>query len=98
MGTQKQTGFSCAFKGAKAYHRAHDCGVKMAGATAHYVTWDLDEGPIITRYVAVVDHKDSVDDLIAQGQDTESRVFARAVTAHIEHRVLINGRRTVIFK
>jgi len=86
------------FKGAKPYHRAHDRGVKMVGATAHYVTSDLDEGPIIAQDVSVVDHKDSVDDLIAQGQDTESRVLARAVKAHIEHRVLINGRRTVIFK
>lgn len=86
------------FKGAKPYHRAHDRGVKMVGATAHYVTSDLDEGPIIAQDVSVVDHKDSVNDLIAQGQDTESRVLARAVKAHIEHRVLINGRRTVIFK
>lgn len=86
------------FKGAKPYHRAHDRGVKMVGATAHYVTSDLDEGPIIAQDVSVVDHTDSVDDLIAQGQDTESRVLARAVKAHVEHRVLINGRRTIIFK
>ncbi len=86
------------FKGAKPYHRAHERGVKMVGATAHYVTADLDEGPIIAQDVSVVDHADSVDDLIAQGQDNESRVLARAVKAHIEHRVLLNGRRTVVFK
>lgn len=86
------------FKGARPYHRAHERGVKMVGATAHYVTADLDEGPIIAQDVSTVDHADSVDDLIAQGQDTESRVLARAVKAHIEHRVLLNGRRTVVFK
>ncbi len=86
------------FKGARPYHRAHDRGVKMVGATAHYVTADLDEGPIIAQDVSVVDHADRVDDLIAQGQDTESRVLARAVKAHIEHRVLLNGQRTVVFK
>ncbi len=86
------------FKGAKPYHRAYDRGVKMVGATAHYVTADLDEGPIITQDVSVVDHADTVEDLIAQGQDTESRVLARAVKLHIEHRVMLNGNRTVIFK
>jgi formyltetrahydrofolate deformylase len=86
------------FKGAKPYHRAHARGVKMVGATAHYVTADLDEGPIIAQDVSAVDHADNVDDLIAQGQDIESRVLARAVKAHIEHRVLLNGQRTVVFK
>ena len=86
------------FKGAKPYHRAHDRGVKMVGASAHYVTGDLDEGPIIAQYVSVIDHADRVDDLIVQGQDTESRVLARAVKAHIEHRVILNGNRTVVFK
>jgi formyltetrahydrofolate deformylase len=86
------------FKGARPYHRAHARGVKMVGATAHYVTADLDEGPIIVQDVSAVDHADSVDDLIAQGQDIESRVLARAVKAHIEHRVLLNGQRTVVFK
>jgi formyltetrahydrofolate deformylase len=86
------------FKGAKPYHRAHERGVKMVGASAHYVTGDLDEGPIIAQDVSVVDHADSVEDLIAQGQDTESRVLARAVKAHIEHRVILNGNRTVVFK
>lgn len=86
------------FKGAKPYHRAHERGVKMVGATAHYVTPDLDEGPIITQDVSIVDHADTVEDLIAQGQDTESRVLARAVKLHLEHRVLLNGRRTIVFK
>ena len=86
------------FKGAKPYHRAYERGVKMVGATAHYVTPDLDEGPIITQDVSIVDHADTVDDLIAQGQDTESRVLARAVKLHLEHRVLLSGSRTVVFK
>ena len=86
------------FKGAKPYHRAYERGVKMVGATAHYVTPDLDEGPIITQDVSIVDHADTVEDLIAQGQDTESRVLARAVKLHLEHRVLLNGNRTIIFK
>jgi formyltetrahydrofolate deformylase len=86
------------FKGAKPYHRAYDRGVKMVGATAHYVTPDLDEGPIITQDVSIVDHADTVEDLIAQGQDTESRVLARAVKLHLEHRVLLNGNRTIVFK
>ncbi len=86
------------FKGARPYHRAHARGVKMVGATAHYVTSDLDEGPIIAQDVSAVDHADTVEDLIAQGQDIESRVLARAVKLHLEHRVMLNGSRTVIFK
>jgi formyltetrahydrofolate deformylase len=86
------------FKGAKPYHRAYERGVKMVGATAHYVTPDLDEGPIITQDVSTVDHADTVEDLIAQGQDTESRVLARAVKLHLEHRVMLNGNRTIVFK
>ncbi len=86
------------FKGAKPYHRAYERGVKMVGATAHYVTPDLDEGPIIAQDVSIVDHADTVDNLIAQGQDTESRVLARAVKLHLEHRVMLNGNRTVVFK
>lgn len=86
------------FKGAKPYHRAFERGVKMVGATAHYVTPDLDEGPIITQDVSIVDHADTVEDLIAQGQDTESRVLARAVKLHLEHRVMLNGNRSVVFK
>ena len=86
------------FKGAKPYHRAYERGVKMVGATAHYVTAELDEGPIIAQDVSIVDHADSVDDLIAQGQEIESRVLARAVKAHLEHRILLSGSRTVLFK
>ncbi len=87
-----------AFKGARPYHRAWERGVKMVGATAHYVTPDLDEGPIIAQDVSMVDHADTADDLIAQGQETESRVLTRAVKAHCEHRVMLNGQRTVVFK
>ncbi|MBS0285681.1 MAG: formyltetrahydrofolate deformylase [Proteobacteria bacterium] len=87
-----------AFKGARPYHRAWERGVKLVGATAHYVTPDLDEGPIIAQDVSTVDHADTVDDLIAQGQETESRVLTRAVKAHCEHRVMLNGQRTVVFR
>lgn len=87
-----------AFKGAKPYHRAWERGVKLVGATAHYVTGDLDEGPIIAQDVSAVDHADTIEDLIAQGQETESRVLTRAVKAHCEHRVMMNGARTVVFK
>jgi formyltetrahydrofolate deformylase len=90
--------FLPSFKGAKPYYQAHDRGVKLIGATAHYVTADLDEGPIIEQDVARVDHGGTVEDLTAQGRDTESQVLARAVKWHSEHRVLINGHKTVIFK
>ena len=90
--------FLPSFKGAKPYYQAHDRGVKLIGATAHYVTAHLDEGPIIEQDVARVDHSATVDDLTAQGRDTESQVLARAVKWHSEHRVLINGHKTVIFK
>ncbi len=90
--------FLPSFKGAKPYYQAHDRGVKLIGATAHYVTADLDEGPIIEQDVARVDHSRTVEDFTAQGRDTESQVLARAVKWHSEHRVLINGRKTVIFK
>ena len=86
------------FKGAKPYYQAHDRGVKLIGATAHYVTGDLDEGPIIEQDVARVDHSKSVEDLTAIGRDTESQVLARAVKWHSEHRVVLNGHKTVIFK
>jgi formyltetrahydrofolate deformylase len=86
------------FKGAKPYHQAHERGVKVIGATAHYVTADLDEGPIIEQDVTRVDHKDTPEILAARGKDTESRVLARAVKWHSEHRVLLNGHKTVIFK
>ena len=90
--------FLPSFKGAKPYYQAHDRGVKLIGATAHYVTADLDEGPIIEQDVARVDHSDTVDDLTARGRDTESQVLARAVKWHSEHRVLVNGHRTVVFR
>lgn len=90
--------FLPSFKGAKPYYQAHDRGVKLIGATAHYVTADLDEGPIIEQDVARVDHSKTVEDLTALGRDTESQVLARAVKWHSEHRVLLNGHKTVIFK
>jgi formyltetrahydrofolate deformylase len=90
--------FLPSFKGAKPYYQAHDRGVKLIGATAHYVTADLDEGPIIEQDVARVDHSRTVDDLAALGRDTESLVLARAVKWHTEHRVLLDGHKTVIFK
>jgi formyltetrahydrofolate deformylase len=90
--------FLPSFKGAKPYYQAHDRGVKLIGATAHYVTADLDEGPIIEQDVARVDHSYTVEALTATGRDTESMVLARAVKWHSEHRVLLNGHKTVIFK
>jgi formyltetrahydrofolate deformylase len=86
------------FKGAKPYHQAHARGVKMIGASAHYVTADLDEGPIIAQDVEPVSHSDTPDDLVAKGRDIESRVLAAAVRDHLEDRVLLNGNRTVVFR
>ncbi len=86
------------FKGARPYHQAHAYGVKLIGATAHYVTADLDEGPIIEQEVARVDHSSSPEDLAAIGRDAERVALARAVRWHAEHRVLLHGRRTVIFR
>lgn len=86
------------FKGARPYQQAHDRGVKLIGATAHYVTTDLDEGPIIEQVVERVDHTQDVDELTAVGRDTENITLARAVRYHIEHRVFLNGQRTVIFR
>lgn len=85
------------FKGAKPYHQAHARGVKMIGATAHYVTTDLDEGPIIHQSVEAISHASSPDDLVRKGRDIESRVLAEAVRLHLEERVLLNGGRTVVF-
>jgi formyltetrahydrofolate deformylase len=90
--------FLPSFKGARPYHQAHAHGVKLIGATAHYVTADLDEGPIIEQEVARVDHSDSPDDLAAIGRDAERVALARAVRWHAEQRVLLHGRRTVIFR
>jgi formyltetrahydrofolate deformylase len=85
------------FKGAKPYHQAHARGVKLIGATAHYVTSDLDEGPIIEQDVERISHRDSPEDLVRKGRDIERRVLARAVRMHLEDRVLLNGNRTVVF-
>ena len=90
--------FLPSFMGAKPYHQAFDRGVKLVGATAHYVTGDLDEGPIIEQVVAAIDHRQGVEDLIRVGRDSECTALARAVTWHSEHRILLNGNRTVIFK
>lgn len=90
--------FLPSFKGAKPYHQAHERGVKLIGATAHDVTSDLDEGPIIEQDVRRVDHSATIEALTALGRDTESQVLARAVKWHSEHRVLLNGNKTVVFK
>lgn len=86
------------FKGAKPYHQAHERGVKMIGATAHYVTQDLDEGPIIHQDVESINHADKPDDLVRKGRDIERRVLATAVRHHLQGRVFRNGTRTVVFK
>lgn len=86
------------FKGAKPYHQAHARGVKMIGATAHYVTADLDEGPIIHQDVEAVTHADTPEDMVRKGRDIERRVLAEAVRLHLEDRVLLNGARTVVFR
>ena len=86
------------FKGAKPYHQAHARGVKMIGATAHYVTGDLDEGPIIHQDVESISHADAPEDLVRKGRDIERRVLAEAVRLHLEDRVLLNGNRTVVFR
>ena len=85
------------FKGAKPYHQAYERGVKMIGATSHYVTEDLDEGPIIYQDVEAISHADSAEDLVRKGRDIERRVLARAVRYHLQDRVLVNGKRTVVF-
>jgi formyltetrahydrofolate deformylase len=90
--------FLPSFVGARPYHRAHERGVKLIGATAHYVTAELDAGPIVEQDVERVDHSMSVEDLIATGRDIEARVLARAIRFHLGHRVLINGQRTVVFR
>jgi formyltetrahydrofolate deformylase len=86
------------FKGAKPYHQAHARGVKMIGATAHYVTAALDEGPIIHQDVEPITHADSPDELVRKGRDIERRVLAEAVRLHLDDRVLLNGGRTVVFR
>ncbi|WP_417830537.1 formyltetrahydrofolate deformylase [Thalassospira sp.] len=89
--------FLPSFKGAKPYHQAYERGVKLIGATAHYVTPDLDEGPIIEQETERVNHAMSADDFVATGRDIESRVLARAVKYHLEGRVMLNDHRTVVF-
>ena len=90
--------FLPSFKGAKPYHQAYERGVKLIGATAHYVTSDLDEGPIIEQEVARIDHSLPPEQLVAIGRDTECVTLARAIQWHAEHRILLNGRRTVVFR
>lgn len=85
------------FKGSKPYHQAHERGVKLIGATAHYVTSDLDEGPIIEQDVERISHRDTPDDLVRKGRDIERRVLARAVRHHLEDRVVLNRKKTVVF-
>jgi formyltetrahydrofolate deformylase len=85
------------FKGARPYHQAHERGVKLIGATAHYVTSDLDEGPIIDQDVERISHRDTPEDLVRKGRDIERRVLARAMRHHLEDRVILNGRKTVVF-
>jgi formyltetrahydrofolate deformylase len=86
------------FKGARPYHQAHMRGVKLIGATAHYVTPDLDEGPIIEQDVERISHRDTTDDLVRKGRDIERRVLARALLHHLEDRVFLNGHKTVVFQ
>ncbi len=86
------------FKGAKPYHQAHARGVKLIGATAHYVTADLDEGPIIEQDVERISHADRPEDLVRKGRDIERRVLARALSWHLDDRVILNGSRTVVFR
>jgi formyltetrahydrofolate deformylase len=89
--------FLPAFQGARPYHQAHERGVKLVGVTAHYATAALDDGPIIDQDVIRVSHRDDVDDLRRKGRDLEVTVLARALRAHVSHRVLVYGRRTVVF-
>jgi formyltetrahydrofolate deformylase len=89
--------FLPAFIGAKPYHAAHARGVKLIGATSHYVTAVLDDGPIIEQDVARISHRDQVEDLIARGRDLERIVLSRAVRWHLEHRILCYGNKTVVF-
>jgi formyltetrahydrofolate deformylase len=90
--------FLPSFKGARPYHQAHARGVKIIGATAHYVTADLDEGPIIAQDVEHITHADTPETLVRKGRDIEQRVLARAVRHHLDQRVLLNGATTVVFR
>lgn len=90
--------FLPAFVGGNPYHQAYDRGVKIIGATSHYVTAELDQGPIIDQGIIRISHKSSVDDLIRKGRDLERMVLAHALHAHFEHRVLVQGRKTIVFE
>jgi formyltetrahydrofolate deformylase len=90
-------GFLPAFSGAKPYHQALERGVKLIGATAHYATSELDEGPIIAQDVEPCSHRDTVEDLVRKGRDVERVVLARAVRWHLDDRILVHGRRTIVF-
>lgn len=85
------------FKGAKPYHQAHGRGVKLIGATSHFVTAELDEGPIVEQDVERISHSDTVEDLVRKGRDIECRVLARAVSAYLDDRTFLNGNKTVVF-
>ena len=90
--------FLPSFKGAKPYHQAFDRGVKIMGATAHYVTKDLDEGPIIDQDVQRVEHFHDSETMVRRGKNVETLVLARAVIWHCQHRILVNGSKTIVFK
>ena len=90
--------FLPSFAGAKPYHQAYDRGVKLIGATSHFATAELDAGPIIEQDVIRIDHSDTADDMIRLGRDVEKTVLARALRYHLEDRILIHGRKTVVFK
>jgi formyltetrahydrofolate deformylase len=90
--------FLPAFEGGRPYHRAHERGVKIIGATAHYATAELDAGPIIEQDVTRITHRDSVANMIRKGKDLERVVLARAVRAHLENRVIVHDNRTVVFE
>jgi len=90
--------FLPAFQGARPYHQAHERGVKLIGATSHYVTSDLDQGPILEQEVVRCSHRDSVDDLVRKGRDLEKRVLAAAIRWHLEDRILVHANKTVVFE
>ena len=91
-------GFLPAFKGAKPYHQAYNKGVKIIGATTHYVTDELDEGPIIAQDIIHIDHKNSVNDMIQLGREIEKNVLYKSVKSHLEHKIIVYNNKTIIFK
>ena len=90
-------GFLPAFKGAKPYHQAYERGVKIVGATAHYVTSELDEGPIIFQDTIQINHKHSIKDIIQLGRDIEKNVLSKAVRAHLDNKIIVHNQKTIIF-